>query len=68
MENRCAIWRASSSCSRDSVACLDYWDCAVDCAGDPFCRDDCDFFYPDGKFEYEALESCLFGSCFDECA
>lgn len=51
-----------------SAACLDYWDCAVPCGGDPSCRAQCDELYPAGIYRYEALESCLVGSCSSECS
>jgi hypothetical protein len=49
-------------------SCLDYWDCAVACNGDPQCRDSCDAQFPDGRSPYEALEGCLLDNCSTQCA
>lgn len=51
-----------------TTSCLDYWDCAVACNGDPQCREDCDAQYPDGRAPYQALEGCLADNCSTQCA
>jgi hypothetical protein len=51
----------------ESQACLDYWDCAVACGGDPDCRAECDVLYPDGADAYGELEACVVGECSAAC-
>jgi len=51
----------------DSPDCLAYWDCVVPCGSEPSCRDECDFWYPDGAAIYGSLESCLLDLCSAEC-
>jgi len=77
----CSIGSASSACETcyednccaegnacaANTSCLDYWDCALLCEGDAFCRSDCDAIYPDGRYDYEDLEGCLQSACYDEC-
>jgi hypothetical protein len=57
---------ADATCSA-SGACVDYWNCAITCAGDPSCLDFCDQDYPAGRGGYEQLESCIYNDCSAEC-
>ena len=65
VESECC---GESAACYDNPDCLDYWDCRYFCdPSDQDCIYQCDEQYPLGVFDYEDLESCLLGSCSQDC-
>jgi hypothetical protein len=56
----------ASACG-SSQSCFNYWDCVVECDGDPSCRAECEDSYPSGVGPYEGLSSCLLDNCYMQC-